>query len=194
MTTLSQDIINTVASELQEWGNEATFQMQKLLQERLKQNAQVSELSQSIDWTGTQVSTNGVIAEWNLNDYYIYIDLGVKGVQNRSKTSTSKEYPTGFKFKNLHISKGFISNMEDYITRKGIKLPANKKDGVQKTWQDRRKALAVQMAKAVKKKGIDATRFYSDVFNDEAFEKLARRISEKIGKDMEFKITSEFKI
>ena len=183
MTTLKQTTIEVIASELQEWGNEATFEMLKLLKQRTKQNSQVSNLAQSIEFEGAVSTVNGSRAEWNLNDYYVYIDLGVKGVQNRSKT-----YGT-FAFKNMHVSNGFLKSLESYITRKGIKIPQGKQSVL-----ERRKSLAFAMGRAIKKKGIESTRFYSDVFNEGAFQKLANRIADKLGQDYEIKITAELKI
>lgn len=177
---LSQSIIEKAAEVLQEWGNEATFEMQRLLKARLKQNSQVSDLAQSIDFTGSEVTTNGATAIWNLNDYWVYVDLGVKGVNNRAKTYGN------FKFKNVHVSKGFLQSMKLYVARKGIQLMIKDK----KVTLEQK---AFQMAKAVKKKGIDGTRFYSDVFNDKGFKKLTDRLETALGQEIEIKIITELK-
>ena len=47
---LSQEIIDKAASVLLEWSTEATAEMQRLLNERLKKTAQESMLSQSINF------------------------------------------------------------------------------------------------------------------------------------------------
>jgi hypothetical protein len=183
MKTLKQEAIEVIASELQQWGNEATFEMQRLLDLRVKEKDKAANsLRASINFESAVSITNGTRAEWTLNDYYVYIDLGVKGVQNRSKT-----YGT-FAFKNMHVSKGFLKSLESYITRKGKEIPEGKGSVL-----ERRKSLAYLMGKAIKRKGIDGTRFYSDVFNEAAFQKLANRIAEKLGQYYEIKITADLK-
>jgi hypothetical protein len=184
---LSQEIIDKASSVLQEWGNEATAQMQKLLNERLKRTASESLLSQSIDWQGSEVSPDGATAIWNLDDYYVYVDLGVKGVNNKSKTYISDEFPAGFQFRNIGTPPAMVDAMKLYIARKGIELvdqQGNRMTAVQK---------AFQMAKAVKKKGIDGTRFYSDVFNDYGFKRLTDKLSAALGTEIEINITTELK-
>ena len=189
MATINEDIVNTTARILQEWGNEATGEMQRLLKTRLKQNSQVSQLAESIDWTGTKVSTNGTVAVWNLNDYWVYVDLGVKGVQNRSKYYKSLEFPTGFSFKTLGVGTQMRNAMQNYIARKGIKVDPKK--GQSRLEASFQKAYA--MSRAVKKKGIDGTRFYSDVFNEKGFKKLTDRLEAALGKEIEITIVTDIK-
>lgn len=184
---LSQSLIEATADVMEVWANEATGKMLANLRAKLKQNSQESLLAQSIVFDGTKVDANGVTLSWNLNDYWMYVDLGVKGVQNRSKTYGN------FAFKNLHVSKGFLTSLEDYITRKGIKVrqpdDTNSKHS-RKAIFDRRKAMAFQMAIAIKKKGITGTRFYSDVFNDKEFKKLTDRLATVLGEEIEVKIVT----
>jgi hypothetical protein len=192
MSALTQEMINTTAKVLQEWGNEATAQMQQLLKKRLKQNSQVSQLAESIDWTGSKVTTNGTTAVWNLNDYWIYIDLGVKGTKNRAKTYTNVDYPAGFKFKNLGVPPQMRNAMQSYIARKGIKVRQSVRESKQ-TVIERSFQMAHAMSVAVKKKGIDGTRFYSDVFNDKGFKRLTDKLEKALGQEVEIKIIAELK-
>jgi len=185
-------MINTTAKVLQEWGNEATAQMQQLLKKRLKQNSQVSQLAESIDWTGSKVTTNGTTAVWNLNDYWVYVDLGVKGVKNRAKTYTNADFPSGFKFKNLGVPPQMVNAMQSYIARKGVKVRQSKGESKQ-TVIERSFQMATAMSIAVKKKGIDGTRFYSDVFNDKGFKRLNDMLEKALGQEIEIKIIANFK-
>jgi len=189
MSALTQEMMQITANVLQEWGNEATAQMQQLLKKRLKQNSQVSALAESIDWTGSKVTTNGTTAVWNLNDYWIYIDLGVKGIKNRAKTYTNVDYPAGFKFKNLGVPPQMRNAMQSYIARKGLQV-ANKQGESKLTASFR---MAQAMSIAVKKKGIDGTRFYSDVFNDKGFKRLNDKLEKALGQEVEIKIIADFK-
>lgn len=190
---LSQSIIDKAAAILQEWGNEATFEMQKLLKQRLKQNAQVSDLAQSIDFTGSKVTTAGAIAIWNLNDYWVYVDLGVKGVQNRSRTYTSKDFPAGFRFKTMGVGTKMSAALYQYIVRKGIKVRQNKKES-KASVMERGKQMANAMGRAIKKKGITGTRFYSDVFNDKGFKRLTDKLETALGQEIEVRIITALKI
>jgi hypothetical protein len=53
--------------------------------------------------------------------------------------------------------------------------------------------MAQAMADAIKMKGIDGTRFYSDTFNDESFTQLTNELSNVIGQEVEFRLITEFK-
>ena len=185
--------MHTTASILQEWGRKQTEEMQKLLLARVKRgNATDNLLARSIIFDGSKVTTNGSTAIWNLNDYWIYVDLGVKGVKNRSKTYTSVDYPSGFKFKNLGVPPQMRNAMQDYISRKGIKVRDSRGESKQ-TVIERSFQMAHAMSVAVKKKGIDGTRFYSDVFNDKGFKRLTDVLEEALGQDVEIKIIAELK-
>lgn len=193
MSALTQQMMQITASVLQEWGTKQTEQMQKLLLARVKRgNATDNLLARSIIFDGSKVTTNGTTAVWNLNDYWVYVDLGVKGVNNRSKTYTNKDFPSGFKFKNLGVSPQMRNAMQDYIARKGIKVRQSKQESKQ-TVIERSFQMAYAMAKAVKRKGIDGTRFYSDVFNDAGFKRLNDILEKALGQEVEIRIIADFK-
>lgn len=188
---LPQTLIDKAADVMLEWAQGATDKMINNLNTRLKQKSQVSQLAESIVFDGTKVDSNGITLSWNLNDYWMFVDLGVKGTQNRAKTYGN------YAFKNLHVSTGFIKSMEDYITRKGIKVrqPDDTNSAESKaSILDRRHAMAFAMAKAIKKKGIDGTRFYSDVFNDNEFKKLTGKLSDALGQEIEIRIIDSLTI
>lgn len=186
---LSEELISKAASILLEWSNEATIEMQRLLRERLKKNASNSEsqLSASILFEGTEVVSDGVVATWNLDDYYIFVDLGVKGTENKSTTYTSPDYPSGFQFKNLNTPPQMIDAMKLYISRKGIPLQDLKGNAM--TIEQK----AFQMSKAIKKKGTDGTRFYSDVFGDAGIKRLTDKLDRALGQEFEIKIIQGLK-
>jgi hypothetical protein len=136
-----------------------------------------------------------------LNDYWMFIDLGVKGTRNTSgkstgsiptKTYTNKDFPQGFAFKNASTPPQMILSLQDFIARKGLtpkKIEGQSNfDVIVDTFQ-----MAQAMADAIKKKGIDGTRFYSDTFNDESYNELTTMLSDIIGKEVEFKLITEFK-
>jgi hypothetical protein len=53
--------------------------------------------------------------------------------------------------------------------------------------------MAQAMADSIKKKGIDGTKFYTDTFNQESYNELTTMLSDIIGKEVEFKLITEFK-
>lgn len=190
MSALTQEMMQITANVLQEWGMEATAEMQRLLLERVKRGNKTDNLlARSIIFDGTKITTQGTTAIWDLNDYWIYVDLGVKGVKNRSKTYTSKDYPAGFQFKTLGVGFKMLHAFTDYITRKGVKVITAPGERV----IEAQFSMAHAMAKAVKKKGIDGTRFYSDVFNDKGFKRLNDKLEKALGQEIEIKIIADFK-
>ena len=197
---LSQELITKAQNILQEWSNEATAEMQRLLNERLKKNQYESALSQSINFEGTDATAEGAVATWSLDDYYVYVDLGVKGYGNKSKTYTSDEFPQGFQFKNygkkpkgtnpvMGAPSPMVAALESYITRKGIEIIPKGNKSI----MEERFSMAKSMAYFIKKKGTDGTRFYSDVFNDKGFKRLTDKLERSIGGEFEVKIIAQLK-
>jgi hypothetical protein len=196
--TLSDEILDKCADVLLEWGNENAESMRKLLRERLKAKGTESNLAQSIVLNNPTIKGGLVSLALDLNDYWLFVDLGVKGLVNKSavgiptKTYTNKDYPNGFSFKNMGTPPQMISNLQDYIARKGIQARVSKTETgrqvIQTSFQ-----MAQAMADAIKMKGIDGTRFYSDTFNDESFTQLTNELSNVIGQEVEFRLITEFK-
>ena len=198
---LSDDILEKVAKALTLWGNANAESMRQLLRKRLKQKQTESLLAQSIEPKDAVVKTNSVTMTIGLNDYWMYVDLGVKGLRNRSaistgskptETFTNKDYPQGFKFRNLGTPPQMINNLQDYIARKGIQARVTKSESgsevIQTSFQ-----MAESMAIAIKLKGIDGTKFYTDTFTDEAYSELTTMLSDIIGQEVEFKLITELK-
>jgi hypothetical protein len=196
--TLTDDILDKCADVLLEWGNANAEQMRILLRQRLKQKQTESNLAQSIQTKGATVKGGVVTMTIDLNDYWMFVDLGVKGLKNRSasgtptKTFTNKDFPQGFSFKNMATPPQMISNLQDYIARKGIQVRTSKSQSGAEVIQNSF-TMAQSMADAIKKKGIDGTQFYSDTFNQESYNELTNKLSLIIGQEVEFKLITEFK-
>jgi len=198
---ISDEILNKCADVLLEWGNANAESMRKLLRERLKHKKTESSLAQSIDLQDPTIKGGVVTMTIDLNDYWMFIDLGVKGTRNTSgkstgsiptKTYTNKDNPQGFAFKNASTPPQMILSLQDFISRKGLtpkKIEGQSNfDVIVDTFQ-----MAQAMADAIKKKGIDGTRFYSDTFNDESYNELTNKLSLIIGQEVEFRLITEFK-
>ena len=195
---ISDEILDKCADVLLEWGNANANEMRRLLRERLKHKKTESSLAQSIDLQDPIIKGGVVTMAIDLNDYWMFIDLGVKGLVNSSavgvptKTYTNKDYPSAFAFKNTSTPPEMITNLQDFIARKGIQARTSKNqsasDVVVSSFQ-----MASAMADAIKLKGIDGTRFYSDTFNDESYNELTNKLSLIIGQEVEFRLITEFK-
>lgn len=196
--TLSDEILDKCADVLLEWGNENAEQMRKLLRERLKQKKVESNLAQSIHANNPTIKGQVVTMQIDLNDYWMFVDLGVKGLVNKSalgiptKTYTNKDYPSGFSFKNMATPPQMIINLQDYIARKGIAVRKSSKQSRSEVIYDSFQ-MAQAMADAIKMKGIDGTKFYSDTFNQESYNELTTKLSSIIGQEVEFRLITEFK-
>ena len=197
---LSDEILDKCASALKLWGNANAEQMRQLLRQRLKHKNTESNLAQSIVLKNPTVKGTVVNMEIELNDYWMFIDLGVKGLRNRSgkttgsiptKTYTNKDFPSGFSFRNMATPPQMISNLQDFIARKGLPARvANESTSqvIQTSFQ-----MAESMAIAIKLKGIDGTKFYTDTFNQESYNELTTMLSDIIGQEVEFRLITEFK-
>jgi len=197
---LSDEILDKCADVLMEWGNANANEMRRLLRDRLKHKKTESLLAQSIEPKDPTIKNGVVSMAIDLNDYWMYIDLGVKGLRNRSgkttgsiptKTYTNKDFPQGFSFRNMATPPQMVSNLQDFIARKGIEARvANESTSevIQTAFQ-----MAESMAIAIKLKGIDGTKFYSDTFNQESYNELTNKLSSIIGQEVEFRLITEFK-
>jgi hypothetical protein len=196
--TLSEEILDKCADVLLEWGNANAEQMRILLRQRLKQKQTESNLAQSIQTKGATVKGKVVTMTIDLNDYWMFVDLGVKGLKNvsaagvQTKTYTNKDFPQGFSFRNMNTPPQMIDNLQDYIARKGIQVRVSKNQSGAEVIRDSF-TMAKSMADAIKKKGIDGTQFYSDTFNQESYNELTNKLSTIIGQEVEFKLITEFK-
>jgi hypothetical protein len=195
---LSDDILDKCASALKLWGNANAESMRQLLRQRLKHKNTESNLAQSIVLKNPTVKGTVVNMAIELNDYWMFIDLGVKGLKNQSasgvptKTYTNKDFPQGFAFKNMATPPQMISSLQDFIARKGIPVRTSKNQSGAEVIQNSF-TMAQAMADAIKKKGIDGTKFYTDTFNQESNNELTTMLSDIIGKEVEFKLITEFK-
>ena len=197
---ISDEILDKCADVLLEWGNANANEMRRLLRERLKHKKTESRLAESIDLQDPTIKGGVVSMAIDLNDYWMFIDLGVKGLRNRSgkttgsiptKTYTNKDFPSGFSFRNIGTPPQMINSLQDFIARKGLEARVGNESTskvIQTSFQ-----MAESMALAIKLKGIDGTKFYTDTFNQESYNELTNKLSLIIGQEVEFRLITEFK-
>jgi hypothetical protein len=174
---MSSEITEKIAKTLDEWAIDRVNNARDLLN-----NQKVpftSPLNQSIQTTELKVSGLNVGIGFTADDYYIYLDEGVRGLKNQVKNSGV------FSFKTPFPSRDMIKNLALYIPRvpANPKYPRNNKYTVEKA--------AIGMAYAVKQKGIKQKPFWKPTFNEESFNDLANRLEEALGQEINLTLTIE---
>jgi hypothetical protein len=197
MATLAEQI--TMITH--EWANERIHKAKAILK-RYDINEDTNQLPLSIITKQKNTST-GVLIEFYANDYYIYVDQGVQGIGfsslNANKEANTNKYTgatfgsqksaitTGkYKYKTPYVSREMVESISQWISKKKIPIKTSKTQSTQSVI-NKKMSLSFAIAKNIKRTGIGKTLFWSDTFNDEAYNDLADRIGKKLGKD--FNIT-----
>lgn len=135
----------------------------------------------------------GIVYRYQLPEYYIYVDLGVRGLDETPPGAQGSP----FAYKNMSVSRDMVDSIEQWISRsgkvniygqdkqkaRGLKRATLKLGNTEKTLTraNLRRNAAFAVAKGVKKGGIRATKFVVDSMTSERFQNLADRIAEKTG-------------
>lgn len=169
-------INDLIAEALDEWATERTDNAKRILNDKgIKQN---TDLAQSIYFLNK--ATGGVSkVEIYANDYYVFVDEGVQGL-NGTQDTTGR-----FKYKNMNTPKSMVNSIQKWVASRGLvsASPRGKSVTIPKSF-----SLAWAIAKSVKKKGIRKTLFWSDTFNDNGYQLLVDKITEKLGDQFEITI------
>jgi hypothetical protein len=175
---MSAEITKTISEVLKQWADE---RQKKAVETLDSQFAVKPLLGQSITTTELKVDGLNIGIGFTANDYYIYIDEGVRGLKNRVQTSGV------FSFKTPFPSRDMIKSLEDYIPRYGI-VPSG---GGKKVTIPKKEKAAIGMAYAIKQKGIKQKPFWKPTFNEAAFNDLAARLEDALGEDINLTLTIE---
>ena len=173
---MSAEITKTISEVLKQWADE---RQKKAVETLDKQFAVKPLLGQSITTTELKVEGLNIGLGFTADDYYIYLDEGVRGLKNKVKNSGL------FSFKTPFPSRDMIKNLKDYIPRypNNNAFPKPKKDTIEKA--------AIRMAYAVKQKGVNQKPFWKPTFNEAAFNDLASRLEDALGEDINLTLTIE---
>ena len=173
---MSAEITKTISEVLKQWADE---RQKKAVETLDSQFAVKPLLGQSITTTELKVDGLNIGIGFTANDYYIYLDEGVRGLKNQVKNSGV------FSFKTPFPSRDMIKNLRDYIPRypNNSAFPKPNKYTVEKA--------AIGMAYAVKQKGVNQKPFWKPTFNEAAFNDLAARLEEALGGDINLTLTIE---
>jgi len=173
---MSAEITKTISEVLKQWADE---RQKKAVETLDSQFAVKPLLGQSITTTELKVEGLNIGIGFTADDYYIYLDEGVRGLKNKVKNSGV------FSFKTPFPSRDMIKNLKDYIPRypNNNAFPKPKKDTIEKA--------AIRMAYAVKQKGVNQKPFWKPTFNEAAFNDLAARLEDALGGDINLTLTIE---
>lgn len=172
MATARTEII---ADILRDWGQEQVDNARSILQ--AKNAIASSQLLQSIRTIDTTSSPNVISIGITAEDYYTFVDEGVRGIGGgkKPKQSTGK-----YSFKNAFVGKRMKDAIADWITNKGIQVRTSKAQSKVSVLQQRDR-LAFVIARSIKKNGLEQTKFWSDTFTEDAYKDLADRIAKGLG-------------
>jgi hypothetical protein len=173
---MSAEITKTISEVLKQWADE---RQKKAVETLDSQFAVKPLLGQSITTTELKVDGLNIGIGFTADDYYIYLDEGVRGLKNKVKNSGV------FSFKTPFPSRDMIKNLRDYIPRypNNSAFPKPNKYTVEKA--------AIGMAFAVKQKGVNQKPFWKPTFNEAAFNDLASRLEDALGEDINLTLTIE---
>lgn len=173
----------------------------KDLQENLVNSDSMASgnLYQSISFEPLHITKTGIMFELIMDSYYKYVDKGVKGKDSSAKAPNSpyqykdKRPPTG-PIKEWLRTKGYKPK-EEFITASqqkrltelsGIKRKKSvlRTKLKKQTMDEIMTSFAIATALNIQKNGIKATNFYSDVINEERFDKFRKEIAEAFKQDI----------
>lgn len=180
---MSSQIQNEIANVLQRWSEEKIVKAKGILASK-NSNASMN-LSQSlmtfdVKIVGDSISIGIGFADnpkQQASTYYKYVDEGVKGIGGGKRQAIT----TGrYSYKNAFVPKKMVSSIQSWIAQKGIRVRNTKTESGADVIK-RAEQLAYVIAKSVKRTGIGKTMFWSDTFNQEAYDELVKMIEDATG-------------
>lgn len=173
---MSENVTEIISKVLKDWADDRVVTAVKTLDSQFELKPL---LGQSITTTELKVQGLNIGIGITADDYYIYLDEGVRGLRNQVKNSGL------FSFKTPFPSRDMVKSLALYIPRvpANPKYPRNNKYTIEKA--------ALRMAYAVKQKGVNQKPFWKPTFNEEAFNDLASRLEDALGEDINLTLTIE---
>lgn len=138
-------------------------------------------LASSIKFETTETK-DGLIIQVFVNDYYKFVDRGVRGVGPGNINNTSP-----YRFRYANPSKSHINAMRGWIRRNGLKSRAKDVQKYGRIGRENRQPedlrLAKIIARSIKLKGLRQTGFWTDSIN-EVFKDFDVKMSQALGIDI----------
>ena len=126
-------------------------------------------LAQSISVEPITLTDSAFVVAIKANDYWKFVDLGVKGTVSSSRAPNSP-----FRFKGNPIP---IRPLQEWIAFKGIPLEGRDKKAANRSF-------AINIARKISKQGLRATNFMSNAATKEMVDVLTENIAEVLGKSI----------
>lgn len=171
----------TVKETLEIWGAKLVTDLSKSL--KFSQHKASGALEASIEFN-VEFDGQFLNFELKLNDYYKYLDLGVKG----AKFTHSSSANSPFKYKTKYPP---LSAIGKWVGEKGIGFFVKKKTKSNKTYKKRITPGKDSILGTIKTlqhiiftRGIEATNFYSNVVNTGRIDDLRKQLIDGFGKDL----------
>jgi predicted acetyltransferase len=191
------EINSVIADALKEWADNSIESAKNILIAK-KRNTKTNNLIQSI--TATDISVKGRSISIGIgfvknprseaSEYYKYVDQGVEGIGG--KGIVKKETTGVFKFKNN--GKAIPTKaIATWITKKPILVRKSTKQTTRAVQSDVN-VFAYFIARKIKKTGLGKTMFWSNTFNERAYQQLADTIEEQIATNFKDEIGKSFTI
>lgn len=176
---------NAVEDVLLLWCNDRADNMRKIIQEKARTKG-ASTLAQSIAVVAPVVSVSGVKVQVVTDqDYYDYVDKGVKGVKNKSKAPGSP-----YSFRTIGAGPKMIASFKRYIAETGT-TRFKKKQLVQKNKKKQASAIdqaAKQMAIYTKIGGIKPMKYIEKTVTPKAIRSLSTALAAAFGANIRVSI------
>jgi len=126
-------------------------------------------LAQSITVEPITLTDSSFVVAIKANDYWKFVDLGVKGAVSSSRAPNSP-----FRFKGNPIP---IRPLQEWIAYKGIPLEGRDKQAANRSF-------AINIARKISREGLRATNFMSNAATKEMVDVLTENIAEVLGKSI----------
>jgi len=180
MSQQPRDTNLIIVDTLEQFLNERVGEMKEILAKRNITEVN-SALNQSIELVDTEVRGNNYTAGIIMEDYYEFIDQGVRGIGQRQGDGPMRKATGKFKFKTPFANRKMVNSIRDWGARKP-------RAGVTKANMN---SVAYLTALKVKRLGIEQTLFFTTATAPERIAQLEERLAENIGNNYEVIMTQE---
>jgi hypothetical protein len=130
-----------------------------------------SILHQSIELKDTTIKGNEYTAGIIMEDYYVFIDQGVRGIGKAPHDKGMKKASGEYQFKTPFVNRKMVDSIREWGSRKP-------RAGVTKANMN---SVAYLTAKKVKRVGIEQTMFFTDATTPEKLAKLEQDLAKNLG-------------
>ena len=175
--------LNKVANLLKQLGNKLVTDLQANIDQ--KDLIASANLRQSISFN-VKIFATSVQLNLSLDDYYKYVDQGVRGVKSSARAPKSP-----YSYKNKRPPKEAILNYIKTkplvitskvdltkVNKKGVKVKRRATTEEKSIIDKERNLAAFFIRRKIFNEGLKATNFYSDVVNDNLIDEFSKKLTE----------------